>query len=31
MKTPKGLLTTHEVVRILQEKGISIQDFIEAC
>jgi hypothetical protein len=30
MKTKKGFLTTQEVVRIFQEKGIPIQDFIEA-
>jgi len=30
MKTQKGFLTTQEVVRVFQEKGIPIQNFIEA-
>ena len=30
METKKGFLTTHEVVRIFQEEGIPIQEFIDA-
>ena len=30
MKIKKDFLTTHDVIRIFQEKGIPIQAFIEA-